>query len=459
MIGPLLIGVSIGALPSASNAFSVSSLGPLSRNVYTPSQSCIGMVNTAIGPFSDPGANSTSSSLSALPYAGDSSTALSSMISSTADLYVDQVGSSGYSAGALLDDESECVEAGLVEYCPVDNAPAHSSSNLIENVLSSYIGPRVVLAMVAILYGTNFPLGAIMNDNLPASAATSSRMVLASLVLFPFLLKLKPSLRTQVLIGGSFVSMGYVSQSIALIDTSPALVSFLGSATVIVCPILQWLVDKKPMGIKDAPQTWMAAFLCLSGVAALELIDSSGASSSSLAETVSRLGVGDALSLLQAVGFGVGIYMSEKMMKQEQDQALPITAGLVTTTAFFAMLWSFADGWMTQPGWESMGLPGLFLDPDMKTVALAVAWTGLLSTSANFCIEITALGRVPSSEASVILATEPLWASLFAAILFHEQFGTSDYIGGALMISACLVNTLKPSDIHAFFSKPTQSLE
>jgi len=220
------------------------------------------MVNTAIGPFSDPGANSTSSSLSALPYAGDSSTALSSMISSTADLYVDQVGSSGYSAGALLDDESECVEAGLVEYCPVDNAPAHSSSNLIENVLSSYIGPRVVLAMVAILYGTNFPLGAIMNDNLPASAATSSRMVLASLVLFPFLLKLKPSLRTQVLIGGSFVSMGYVSQSIALIDTSPALVSFLGSATVIVCPILQWLVDKKPMGIKDAPQTWMVSDSC-----------------------------------------------------------------------------------------------------------------------------------------------------------------------------------------------------
>ena len=99
----------------------------------------------------------------------------------------------------------------------------------------------------------------IVNDNLPASAATSSRMVLASLVLSPFLLQLKPSLRTQVLIGGSFVSLGYVSQSIALIDTSPALVSFLGSATVLVCPMLQWLVDKKPMGIKEAPQTWMVS--------------------------------------------------------------------------------------------------------------------------------------------------------------------------------------------------------
>lgn len=41
----------------------------------------------------------------------------------------------------------------------------------------------------------------------------------------------------------------------------------------------------------------------MSGVAALELFDGS----SSLAETVSRLGMGDALSLLQAVGFGTGV--------------------------------------------------------------------------------------------------------------------------------------------------------
>lgn len=51
-----------------------------------------------------------------------------------------------------------------------------------------------------------------MNDNLPASAATSSRMVLASLVLSPFLLQLKPNLRWQVLIGGGFVSLGYITQ-------------------------------------------------------------------------------------------------------------------------------------------------------------------------------------------------------------------------------------------------------
>ena len=205
------------------------------------------------------------------------------------------------------------------------------------------------------------------------------------------------------------------------------------------------------MGWKDAPQTWLAAFLCICGVAALELFDSSSGMDAGI--SFSNFGTGDILSLVQAFGFGTGIFMSEKMLQGEKDQALPVTAGLVATTAFVSMIWCFLDGWMQQPNWQDLGLPGLFLSSDstMRTVALAVLWTGVLSTSTNYCIEMTALGRVPSSEASVILATEPLWASLFAALLFNEQFGTSDYIGGILLISACLVNTLKPSDFQNIF--------
>ena len=260
-------------------------------------------------------------------------------------------------------------------------------------------------------------------------------MVLASITLLPFLLQLKPSLRHQVLLGGLFVSLGYVSQSIALIDTSPAMVSFLGATTVLVCPLLQQIVDKKPI----QRQTWLAAVLCLSGVATLELM---GSDASSLSENLSQLGMGDALSLLQAVGFGSGIYMSEKMMKQEPDQALQITAGMVSVTAFCSMVWSLVDGWMDQPNWQSLGLPGLLLDPEMRTIAMAVVWTGVVSTSVNFCVEVKALGKVPSSEASVLLATEPLWASVFAAAFCNEKFGTNDFIGGTLMIAACLVNTM-----------------
>ncbi len=54
-----------------------------------------------------------------------------------------------------------------------------------------------------------------------------------------------------------------------------------------------------------SPSIAQAAALCLSGVAALELFDSS-TNTFSLA-LLSKLGTGDALSLLQAVGFGTGV--------------------------------------------------------------------------------------------------------------------------------------------------------
>ena len=107
---------------------------------------------------------------------------------------------------SLLDEDIECIQAGNNRvYCPTDISQ-EADSSFIEGILSSYIGPRVVLALVAILYGTNFPLGALMVENLPPSAATSDRMVLATIVLSPFLFQLKPTLQKEVLIGGSNIN-------------------------------------------------------------------------------------------------------------------------------------------------------------------------------------------------------------------------------------------------------------
>ena len=45
---------------------------------------------------------------------------------------------------------------------------------------------------------------------------------------------------------------------------------------------------------------------------------------------------------------------------------------------------------------------------------MAIGFTGLITTAANRVVETVCLGKVSSAEASVILATEPLWAALFA---------------------------------------------
>ena len=78
----------------------------------------------------------------------------------------------------------------------------------------------------------------------------------------------------------------------------------------------------------------------------------------------------------------------------------------------------------------------------MRTVAAAAVWTGLITTAANRFGETTALGKLSSSEAAVLLATEPLWAALFAALLLGENLGVNDALGGALIVAACVVNAL-----------------
>lgn len=320
--------------------------------------------------------------------------------------------------------------------------------SIVDKVVNSYLGPRLLLLFASILYGTNFPLGAMMNDALPPSAATSARMLLASVALSPFLFKLEGKLAPKALLCGCFTALGYITQSLSLVDTSPAKVAFLGAATVIVCPTLEVIVNKKDMSITNAPQTWLAATLCLLGVGVLELYDPTGATG--IADAFSQIGTGDFLAILQAVGFGTSFFLTESMMTQVPGQALPITAVQVSVTAFLCMVWSFADGWVGAEGALSYGVPAMFFDPTLQTAALAVLWTGLATTAVNRFIETTALGKMKSAEASVILATEPLFASFFAALWLKQDFGANDYIGGALIVGACLATSLKKDDFKSF---------
>lgn len=349
-----------------------------------------------------------------------------------------------------LTDFAVPTSSGMNDNNSNDNNNNNKAVVLWNSILESYWGPRIVLMVIAAVYGTNFPLGAIMNDALPASAATCARMTLASLALSPFLFQIKPHLRGPAILCGCGTAMGYVAQSLALVDTDPSKVSFLGAAIVLWVPVLEWLVEKKPMGLKDAPQTWLAALLCIMGVGALELYQPGVGINMDMMSSVTS---GDFFSIVQAIGFGTGCFLSARMVQKEPDQVLPITSVLIATTAFWSMLWCFSDGWMGQPGSDVMMLPNLLFADGYQTVAMAVVWTGLISTSLNFVIEISALGRVPASEASVLLASEPLWAALFAATVFQQsEFGASDYIGGACILMACLANAvLKPSHFHGLW--------
>jgi hypothetical protein len=124
--------------------------------------------------------------------------------------------------------------------------------------LIEYLWPRALLFGVAIMYGTNFPVGRMMNAALPASATTSARFFLAALALSPCLPKLRRDLVGPTLLCGLADSIGYCAQSIALVDTPASKVSFLGALTVVVVPLLSAAFSGRRLDPQTAPQVWIA---------------------------------------------------------------------------------------------------------------------------------------------------------------------------------------------------------
>lgn len=328
-------------------------------------------------------------------------------------------------------------------------------SNINESASFSDVPFKALLLAVAVGYGTNFPVGRMMNEALPAAATTSGRFTLAAIALSPFIPRLDKRLIVPALLTGVCDAVGYCAQSLALVDTPAAKVSFLGALTVVWVPCLSFLFkDGKRLGLASAPQVWLAALLTLIGIGFLEL---GGAS----LQEVLAIAPGDAWSVVQAIGFGTSFYLIGALIgdaDSDGSQVLPLTAVNLATVAAFAAVWAIADGYSLGPlaaspsaGWmldestrAASTLPGVIVTP----IGAAFVWTGLVSTALVRVAETYGLSRVAQADAAVIIATEPLWASVFGLLLLNEGLGLTDAIGGALVICACLVSSTDPEAVR-----------
>uniref|UniRef100_A0A7S3B5C9 EamA domain-containing protein n=1 Tax=Haptolina ericina TaxID=156174 RepID=A0A7S3B5C9_9EUKA len=133
----------------------------------------------------------------------------------------------------------------------------------------------------------------------------------------------------------------------------------------------------------------------------------------------------------------------------DDEAALPLTiwqlvAMLVATSAWFA------QGALTGgPGGSGVGewLASLqTLNGAEPTLLPAIAWMGLVSGAAVLWGETIILREVPSTEAGVIFATEPVWAAAFAALLLHDAISPNEIAGGGAIVLGCLALQL-PADV------------
>lgn len=228
---------------------------------------------------------------------------------------------------------------------------------------------------------------------------------------------------------GVYVFLANVAQVIGLQQTSASRAAFLVQLQTVIVPVLSGI-----FGIdKISPKTWISSFIAVAGVALLSSDKGHG--------TISSLG-GDFLEILSALFFSTYIIRLSNFCNRLP--ANPLVATKIATQAVLSIGWAFLAELAnlfshapTQVSATSATTPWT-----ISTVAInlgVVAWTGLMTSAVSGWAQTRGQQGVPASEAVVIFATQPLWASALAAIVLGESFGPRGFAGGALIVAATLI--------------------
>lgn len=165
--------------------------------------------------------------------------------------------------------------------------------------------------------------------------------------------------------------------------------------------------------------------MAIVGVTLLELDEGEGISFS----------VGDVLSLIQPIAFGVGFWRTERVLAQYPNEANRITAAQLMACFGLSSLYTcFIEDLPSSEQFVEW-----FTSVD---IVVALVWTGIMTTALTVYFETIAMRTISASETALVMSSEPLWAAVFAWALVGEILGFLGFVGGLFIVGACMLDML-----------------
>lgn len=232
------------------------------------------------------------------------------------------------------------------------------------------------------------------------------RFLLAAIALLAmmFLTKNRSKLPWKEGLFASFLfTIAFFCQTQGLLYTSPSVAAFLTGLLVIFTPIFESLVIKKPPKLK----VWLSSCLALFGT---YLLVGGGGGAKPL---------GIILQLIGAIFFAAHVvYLGNK---PKLDAIAFVAVQCILMSIFFGVF-SVVKGTLY------FSIDGL----------IPVLYLGLLATALGFSVQVKAQKVIPPSEASLIFSLEPVFASIFSAVILHEGITLRAIIGMVFIFAASL---------------------
>lgn len=72
---------------------------------------------------------------------------------------------------------------------------------------------------------------------------------------------------------------------------------------------------------------------------------------------------------------------------------------------------------------------------------MIVLWAGVLVSAASSWLQTKGQQAVPASEAAVLFAAQPLWASVVATVMLGERLTSLGMAGAAMIVSGAVISS------------------
>ena len=286
------------------------------------------------------------------------------------------------------------------------------------------IGQALLLA-ATLVWGTSFVILKDTISEVPPRFVIAIRFLVAGVILALFFIKkLKTITKRSFLRGvivGLFLACAYITQTYGLMNTTPGKNAFITSSYVVMCPFMLWILFRKKPSLKNV----ISAVICIIGIGLIALSGEKQTGTSSL--------LGDGLTLVAAVFFGLQIVFIAHFQSKGEDSVVLLVFEFLTAGLIFALISFTAE--LSVYGIKAYALT---VDNLFNVIYLTLACTLFAQSAQMIGQKYTA-----TNQSALILSLESVFGMLFSVIMGAEKVTLILGIGFAVVFVAILI-----SEIH-----------
>jgi len=286
---------------------------------------------------------------------------------------------------------------------------------------------ELFLILVTILWGATFVIVKEALNDISSMAFIAIRFILAGILLLPFLVKKKLSkdaVQAGILLG-VFLFLGFAAQTVGLKFTSATKSGFLTGTAVIIVPLLQVIIEKKP----PTKGVLVGIFVVLIGIS---FLSSGGDSILNLFNDIgANFNLGDALTLICAFFFALYIVFLD-IKTNLYDFWILLFLQIITTAVLSVFFLFFFEGLNLEPIKINL----------TNNLIYAILYTSIFATLITTALQTKYQKNVTPAKAGIIFSFEPIFAALFAFFVLGEKITNFGYLGAALIILGLLISEL-----------------